>query len=184
MAGEPIPKQPRRTSLEPINEATAGSTQETFEVEPDEIQADSNAVELAPVPDATPTVCVAVMLQGNSVPAVQSGADNERIHTPNDLESVTPSLEADKSPQDEIPAGITTPVEVFLNAVEPVMPTAELSDMEVTAATSEVRSSSAFAGSASLSSSEDDAGGEGSSDDHESVRPTADMLINEVWNSC
>ena len=38
-------------------------------------------------------------------------------HTPDDLVTVTPSLEADAFTYDEIPAGITTPVQLFLDAV-------------------------------------------------------------------
>ena len=77
--------------------------------------------------------------------------------------------------------GITTPVHVFLNAVEPEVHTAELSDVALTAAASEAVSSSALEG-ASSSSSEDDAadGAPGSDEDREPVVPTADMLINDV----
>ena len=206
VAGEPIPKQATRMSLESISEAAVRSTPE----EPTEAPAESNSAEPATEPSATLEVSYLEQLRNpwtgrsaqnqpagtvqedsvRDVQAVQSpdhsgNADYEPMHTPDDLEPVTPS--GDTPTRDEIPAGITTPVHVFLEAVEPEMHTVELSDVALTAAPSEAVSSSALEGaSSSSSSSEDDAadGAPGSDEDRESVVPTAHLLIDDVWNSC
>ena len=146
-----MPKQPRRATIDAIAEPAGNSPSAVVE-ESQAVPMANSPANSAATPGPPPMICSINTVQVNDVSAGSPNSDTEGVHTSEDLVPVTPSLLMDNS-QDElqISAGITTPVDVFLKAVDK-----EGSDGGTEPAVS--------------------------SEGPESVVPTEDMIINEVWN--
>ena len=96
VAGEPMPKQPRRATRDDIVEPTENSTS-TVVVESQAVPMSSSPVNAAATPGPPPMICSINTVQVNDVSAGSPDSDTEGVHTSEDLVPVTPSLLMDNS---------------------------------------------------------------------------------------
>ena len=96
VAGEPMPKQPRRTTMDAIAEPT-GSSPSAVVDESKAVPMANSPANSAAGPGPPPIACSVNTVQVNDASAGQPDTDGEGVHTSEDLVPVTPSLLMDNS---------------------------------------------------------------------------------------